>query len=87
MGIKNDVSFVVDNSCLSLYEHQSTFSPNLPLRMLLYLSDLYSAMTRNVNLYGTRKVQIPPPQFLVFYNGQREQPDRQVLCLSDLYTV
>ena len=87
MGIKNDVSFVVDNSRLSLYEHQSTSSPNLPLRMLLYLADLYSAMTRNANLYGTRRVQIPPPQFLVFYNGQESQPDQKTLYLSDLYTV
>ena len=87
MGIKNDVSFVVDNSRLSLYEHQSTSSPNLPLRMLLYLADLYSAMTRNANLYGTRRVQIPSPQFLVFYNGQESQPDQKTLYLSDLYTV
>ncbi|MDE7249929.1 MAG: hypothetical protein K2N82_08595, partial [Lachnospiraceae bacterium] len=27
----NDVSFIID-SRLSLYEHQSTYSPNLPLR-------------------------------------------------------
>ncbi len=39
MAIKNDLSFVID-SRLSLYEHQSTYSPNLPLRMLK-LSDLY----------------------------------------------
>ena len=37
MAIKNDLSFVID-SRLSLYEHQSTYSPNLPLRMLLYLA-------------------------------------------------
>ena len=46
MAIKNDLSFVID-SRLSLYEHQSTYSPNLPLRMLLYLSDLYADMTRD----------------------------------------
>ena len=87
MGIQNDLSFLVDNSRLSLYEHQSTCSPNLPLRLLFYLSDLYSAMTSGENLYGTRKVRIPPPQFLIFYNGQKPQPDRQELYLSDLYTV
>lgn len=86
MAIKNDVSFLID-SRLSLYEHQSTYSPNLPLRMLLYLSDLYAGMTRNENLYGERKVQIPPPQFLVFYNGEKPQPDRRVLRLSDLYEI
>ena len=29
MGMKNDVSFIFDMS-LNLYEHQSTYSPNLP---------------------------------------------------------
>ena len=51
MAMHNDISFVIDMQ-LSLYEHQSTFSPNLPLRYLFYMSDLYSAITRNDNLYG-----------------------------------
>ena len=46
MSMKNDLSFLLD-ALLSLYEHQSTYSPNLPLRFLLYLADLLSGMTRN----------------------------------------
>ena len=69
MSMKNDISFLID-ARLSLYEHQSTYSPNLPLRFLFYLSDLYSGMTRDANLYGTKKVQIPPPRCIVFYNGE-----------------
>ena len=86
MSMINDLSFIIDVR-LSLYEHQSTFSPNLPLRFLLYLSDLISGMVRNENLYGTKKVLIPPPRFIVFYNGEEEQPDRQILRLSDLYAI
>ena len=86
MAIQNDVSFVID-SRLSLYEHQSTYSPNLPLRMLLYQADLYAGMTRDKNLYGEKKVRIPAPRFVIFYNGEKEQPDQQVLKLSDLYEV
>ncbi len=86
MAIKNDLSFVIDSQ-LSLYEHQSTYSPNLPLRMLLYLADLYADMTKNENLYGKKKVKIPPPQFIIFYNGVERQPDRRILRLSDLYEV
>ena len=86
MAIKNDLSFVIDSQ-LSLYEHQSTYSPNLPLRMLLYLADLYADMTKNENLYGKKKVKIPPPQFIIFYNGVDRQPDRRILRLSDLYEV
>ena len=86
MAMKNDLSFIID-SRLSLYEHQFTYSPNLPLRMLMYLSDVYEEMTRKCNVYGREKVLIPPPQFLIFYNGKDRQPDRQELRLSDLYAV
>lgn len=84
MAIRNDVSFVID-SRLSLYEHQSTYSPNLPLRMLLYQADLYAGMTKDQNLYGRKKVRLPAPQFVIFYNGEQPQPERQILRLSDLY--
>ena len=86
MAIKNDLSFVID-SRLSLYEHQSTYSPNLPLRMLLYLADLYADLTKNENLYGRKKVMLPPPQFIIFYNGEEKQPDRRILRLSEVYEV
>ncbi len=86
MSMRNDLSFLIDTR-LSLYEHQSTYSPNLPLRFLLYLADLLSEMTKDENLYGSRKVQIPPPRFVVFYNGEEKQPDRKILKLSDLYAV
>ena len=85
MSIKNDVSFLMDGR-LSLYEHQSTYSPNLPLRFLFYISNLYSGMTKDENLYGTRKAQIPTPEFIIFYNGEEERPEREMLKLSDLYT-
>ena len=86
MSMHNDLSFLID-SRLSLYEHQSTYSPNLPLRYLFYISDLYSGMTKDENLYGTKCIQIPPPQFVIFYNGSQEQPDRKILRLSDAYCV
>ena len=86
MSMKNDLSFIIDLH-LSLYEHQSTYSPNLPLRFLMYISDIYSEITREENLYGTRLIPIPTPQFVVFYNGEQEQPERWVLKLSDAYMV
>ncbi len=86
MSMHNDVSFLID-SRLSLYEHQATYSPNLPLRYLFYISDLYSGMTKDENLYGSKCVQIPTPQFIIFYNGIEELPDRTVLKLSDAYSV
>ena len=84
MTVKNDISFLIDGR-LSLYEHQSTYNPNLPLRFLIYISKLYSRMTRNANLYGTKLIRIPPPEFLIFYNGKEELPEQTMLNLSDMY--
>jgi len=86
MAMHNDISFVIDMK-VSLYEHQSTFSPNLPLRCLFYISDLYSDLTKDENLYGEKIVKIPTPRFVIFYNGVKEKADREVLKLSAMYQV
>ena len=66
---------------------KSTKNPNLPLRFLLYISHLYSRLTVKANLYGERIVRIPAPEFIIFYNGKDEMPERQQLKLSDMYSV
>ena len=76
MSMKNDISFLID-SRLSLYEHQSTYNPNMPLRLLHYIADLYESMVNPIKLYGSSPVQIPPLRFIVFYNGIKEKPERE----------
>ena len=49
MSMQNDVSFIIDMR-LNLYEHQSTYSPNLPVRYLLYVADVYSDYTKELKL-------------------------------------
>ena len=86
LSMHNDVSFIID-SRLSLYEHQSTYSPNLPLRYLFYVSDLYSKMTKDCNLYGSRRIMLPSPRFLIFYNGREERPEREILELAEAFEI
>ena len=86
MSMQNDVSFLIEMR-LHLYEHQSTYSPNLPVRYLLYVADVYSDYTKDMNLYGSRPVKLPTPKFVIFYNGQAEQPDRKEVKLSELFTI
>ena len=86
MSMQNDVSFIIDMR-LNLYGHQSTYSPNLPVRYLLYVADVYSDYTKDMNLYGTKAVKLPTPRFVIFYNGQAEQPDRKELKLSELFSI
>ena len=40
MGMKNDVSFII-RSEMNLWEHQSSFNPNIPIRFLIYGGRLY----------------------------------------------
>ena len=84
LGMKNDVSFLID-SRLVLYEHQSTYNPNMPLRDLLYVACLFSALICEKNIYGSKLIHLPSPQFVVFYNGIEELPERSVMRLSDAY--
>lgn len=84
MTMENDLSFIIDMR-LALYEQQSTVDPNLPLRFLMYITDIYSAYTKDMNIYGSKKVQIPLPSFVIFYNGVKSQPDRTEFLLSELF--
>ena len=88
INMKNDVSFLLD-SCINLYEHQSTFNPNIPLRGLMYFGHLYDSYLARVNkdYYSGSLVKIPTPRYYVFYNGLKEQPDRTILRLSDAFMI
>ena len=86
MGMQNDLSFIIGDE-MNLYEHQSTFSPNLPLRGLFYFSAVYKAYIEPVKhkLYFDSKLEIPFPQYIIFYNGIEKKPERQELKLSTLF--
>lgn len=68
MGMKNDLAFVLETG-LYLYEHQSTYNPNIPLRDLFYIASEYQDLVDEKSLYSSGIQKIPTPRFLVFYNG------------------
>ena len=68
MGMKNDLAFIIDTN-LYLYEHQSTYNPNMPLRDLFYISSEYQKMLDQKSLYSSSLQKIPTPNFFEFYNG------------------
>ena len=84
--MKNDLSFLIDAE-LNLYEHQSTYNPNMPMRGLLYFASVYTRhiSSREINIYSSSPKVFPFPQHIVFYNGTQEEPDRKILKLSDLF--
>ena len=86
MGMKNDVSFILDNM-ISLYEQQSTFNPNMPVRQLMYLSRLYEKYISDTeqNIFSEKQIQLPVPRLITFYNGEKAIDD-QVLKLSSSFS-
>ena len=86
MSMKNDVSFIILNE-MNLWEHQSSFNPNMPMRFLTYGTQLYEKYTVTSGYYKfSRKLQpLPKPNCICFYNGTAEQPEQQVLKLSDAF--
>lgn len=87
MSMKNDKSFILDGKIMNFYEHQSTFNPNLPLRGLVYAGRCYDAYVSNSgqNKYGSRKIILPSPQMVVFYNGDKDVMDYMEFRLSDMF--
>ena len=84
MGMKNDLAFIIDTE-LFLYEHQSTYNPNMPLRDLFYISSEYQKLVDKKSLYSSVLQKIPAPQFIVFYNGTEKKKDSWVNHLSEAF--
>lgn len=84
MTMKNDISFIV-GSDMCLYEHQSTVCPNMPLRGLFYISELYKKIRDTKRLYSTTLINIPTPHYIVFYNGSKDMEDITIQRLSDAF--
>ena len=85
MGMKNDLSFTLF-SVMNIYEQQSTYNPNMPVRQLIYAGKLYNKyIQRNKrNLYGKKMIPLPIPKLVTFYNGIEGKED-EVLKLSDAF--
>ncbi|MDR1812485.1 MAG: Rpn family recombination-promoting nuclease/putative transposase, partial [Candidatus Fibromonas sp.] len=68
-----------------LIEHQSSINGNMPIRMLIYMSEVYKILLKGKNIFRKKAISIPRPEFIVLYNGNDKYPDKQVLKLSDMF--
>ena len=86
MGMKNDVSFIIGDY-MNLYEAQSTWNPNMPLRGVFYFSQLYQGYVaeKGFDIYGKTQIPLPVPQYIVFYNGVGMREERKQVRLSDSF--
>lgn len=75
----NDIAFVANDQQIVMMEHQSTLSPNLPLRLLLYLAREYEKIFPSDVRYKNNLLMIPTQEFIVFYNGtEKAAPETEL---------
>ena len=88
MGMKNDVSMLI-HSRMALFEHQSTYNPNMPIRGFMYAARLYNKYIEEnrLNIYSKTLMELPIPQYIVFYNGDDKHEDEEILRLSDAFVA
>ena len=88
MNMKNAVSCIID-ARMALFEHQSTYNPNMPLRGFFYFASLYHSYVdslTDIDIYSSRLIKIPTPQYVVLYNGtDKNIEDKITLRLSDSF--
>ena len=72
---------------MNLYEHQSSYNPNMPIRGLMYLARLYQNYIDDceINVFSPVLKHLPSPKFIVFYNGSKDEPDQKILRLTDAF--
>lgn len=82
---RNDLAFRYDSILLSIVEHMSTWSENMPIRELAYLGRTYEKIIPANALYREKQCQVPIPRFYVLYNGLRDRPLETTQWLSNAF--
>jgi hypothetical protein len=83
----NDSAIAIENKLIVFSEHQSSLNPNMPIRMLSYVTDTYySWFVKMKEIYKEQLFKIPTPKFYVLYNGEKELT-QDVLRLSDAFEL
>ena len=87
--LKNDLAFIVRGRVLVIGEHMAGPYANMPVRMLMYVGQLYDKWIKMRGeekfLYSSKQYKIPTPEFVVLYNGVAERPEKEILHLSTAF--
>lgn len=82
VGPHNDLGFIVGDRLLVLVEAQSTWSPNIVLRALMYAAQAIKDYVHKheLDVYGPTPVELPVPELYVVYTGNKR-------CVPDVLTM
>ncbi|MBO6178306.1 MAG: Rpn family recombination-promoting nuclease/putative transposase [Selenomonadaceae bacterium] len=86
-GQKNDISCTIESKFLVLAEHQSSVNENMPFRCLSYVVEILNNLIENKKaLYKNKLIAFPSPEFVVLYNGKKNEPTKRIMRLSDAFS-
>ena len=85
--IYNDLGFQVGDHLMVLVEAQSTWSPNILVRALLYLEESYREYFRKqeVSLYGKKRINLRIPELYVIFTGNRKRKPREMTLSKEFF--
>jgi hypothetical protein len=83
----NDLGFLAGNRLLVLVEAQSSWSENIVVRFLMYLGETYRRYIEknDLDLYTTKKVELPKPELYVIYTGDRMKRPEKISLKSEFF--
>ena len=87
MDYYNDIAVMVNDQFIMMIEHQTTINPNMPLRLLEYVSRIYGNMIDSKSKFSTQLIPLAKPEFIVFYTGKENIPPETYIHLSDAFKL
>ena len=87
MDYYNDIAVMVDDQFIMMIEHQSTINPNMPLRLLEYVTRIYGNRIDSKSKFSNQLIPLAKPEFIVFYTGKENIPPESYLSLSDAFKL
>ena len=87
MDYYNDIAVMVNDQFIMMIEHQSTINPNMPLRLLEYVTRIYGNMVDSKSKFSNQLIPLAKPEFIVFYTGKENIPPETYLALSDAFKL
>lgn len=86
-SIYNDLGFIKGSKLMILVEAQSTWSSNIIIRALEYLVNSYRRYfsDNNMDLYKSKKVELPRPELYVIYTGDRKTRPSEITLSEEFF--
>ena len=86
-AIYNDLGFRVRDRLIILVEAQSTWSENIAIRLWFYLAETYNRYIQdhNLNLYNSKKCELPIPELYVIYTGTKRKVPKYISLKYDFF--